>query len=597
LVLLVAVAVVYSRVLSSGFVSFDDDIHVYANPFLNPPTFESVAKLWQAAYQELYIPLAYTIFAAVAAFAQIPSHVDSSVGHAVSVDPTAFHGVSIAFHLANAWLCFFLARRLSGRASSALICALVFALHPLQLESVGWISELRGLTSGFFALLALSALVIVRQAGTPVSPRSRALFGASLLAVACAILCKPSAVVLPLAALVLDRNVLETPWRRALVVAASWAAITVPFAVVTRSLQTIAEVAQSAWWQRPFVAGDALSFYLFKIFVPLDLCVDYGRTPSAALSHVWGYLGCLVPLGVLALAYANRRQRPLSFLGVLLFVTFLLPVLGLLPFSFQAYSTVADRYVYLALIGVGLVVADTVERFRSRKVATRAVAVVLAGLALLSFEQSRFWGGSTELLRHTLDVNPNAAFAYNNLGDVELGNGEPAAALADYQACVRIDPTRARAYINLAEIYAASDEPKEAEHALAEAAKAPSLKGDDYSNLGIVLMKMNQPARALEAFATASALAPNSPTYLYNEANALSATGQFEKAEATFKRCIALAPTLAGAHTGLGIVFAETERLPAALEEFRTAVRLQPGDPAALDDLKKAEALMEAHGH
>jgi Flp pilus assembly protein TadD len=104
---------------------------------------------------------------------------------------------------------------------------------------------------------------------------------------------------------------------------------------------------------------------------------------------------------------------------------------------------------------------------------------------------------------------------------------------------------------------------------------------------------MNQPARALQALATAVSLDPGSPTYLFNHANGLAAAGQFDSAEAAFRRCIAVAPTLAGAHTGLGIVLAETGRLADAIVEFRTALRLQPNDPAALDDLKRAEELMQ----
>jgi len=310
--------------------------------------------------------------------------------------------------------------------------------------------------------------------------------------------------------------------------------------------------------------------------------------------HAWGYLAGALPLGLLVLAYSNRRRRPSTWVGALLFVTFLLPTLGLLPFSFQAYSTVADRYAYLALIGVGLVAADVADQWRENKIAARTVLVALVALAIASFRQGSVWEKSSTLLRHTLDVNPDAAFAYNNLGDVELGNGDTAAALADYQACVRTDPTCAKAYINLAELHAASGASAAAENAIASAMNGPALTADDLSNLGIVLMKMGEPERALQVLSKASTLEPSSPTHLYNEANALSAVGQFGKAEATFRRCLALAPTLAGAHTGLGIVLAETQRLPAALDEFRTAVRLQPDDPAALDDLKKAEALMAA---
>ncbi len=591
LTLSIAILVVYFRLLSAGFVGFDDDLHVYANPFLNPPTLQSVARLWQHAYEQLYVPLAYTIFAAIARLAEVPAHLDRSLGQQISLDPTAFHVVSIALHVANAWLCFCLARRLSGRARAAWLCSLLFALHPLQLESVGWISELRGLTSGGFALLALNAFVLSRQAGD--QARSRQLLTGSALLVMCAMLCKPSAAVLPLGALAIDRIVLRTPWRKALAAAALWAAAALPFVLITRAVQSVPAAGQSFWWQRPFIAGDALTFYLWKTVVPIDLCVDYGRTPRWVMSHAWGYLTWTLPVALLVVGCRNRQRRPLTWLGALLFVTFLLPTLGLAPFAYQAYSTVADRYAYLALFGVGLMVADAVDCLKPQMLALRGAAALFIALAVLSFSQSRCWRVSSDFLHHTIDVNPAAAFAYNNLGDAELANGDLAAALADYQAGVARDATLVKAHINLAEVYTALHQPAEAERAIAEAEKEPDLTSDDLSNLGIVLMKMNQPARALPALAAAVAMAPSSPNYLFNQANALAAVGQFEQAEATFRRCIALAPTLAGAHTGLGIVLAETGRLADAIIEFRAAVRLQPGDPAALDDLEKAEELMQ----
>jgi tetratricopeptide (TPR) repeat protein len=590
LILALAVLIVYSRILGAGFVGFDDDLHVYANPFLNPPTLQSLARLWRHAYEQLYVPLAYTIFAAIARCAEVPAHLDSALGHSVSLDPTAFHVVSVAMHAANAWLCFCLARRLTGRTRAAWLCALLFALHPLQLESVGWISELRGLTSAGFALLALNAFVASRQ--TSEQARARKLLIASAFLVTCAMLCKPSAAVLPLAALAIDRIVFRSPWRKALAAAALWGAVALPFAAITHAIQTVPAAGQSLWWQRPFIAGDALTFYLFKTLVPIHLGVDYGRTPDWVMSRVWGYLAWIVPAALLTVGYLNRQRRPLTWLGAVLFVTFLLPTLGLTPFAYQAYSTVADRYAYLALIGVGLMVAEAVDRARPQTIAARVAATAYVTLAVLSFSQSRHWLVSSALLRHTIDVNPAAAFAYNNLGDAELANGDLGAALADYRACVEHDPSLVKAHINLAEVYTALNQPADAEREIARVDAAPGMTSEDFSNLGIVLMKMNQPTRALQALATAAAIDPPSPSALFNEANALAAVGRFDQAEAAFRQCVALAPTLAGAHTGLGIVLAETGRLPDAVAEFRAAVRLQPNDPAALDDLQKAEALL-----
>ena len=599
LILVAAVGGVYFRLFSAGFVGFDDDIHVYMNPALNPPTLRGLERIWGQSYQQLYVPLAYTILAAVAGGAQVPVRPDRSIGHNVSLDPAAFHAVGVAFHLANALLCFLLVRRLTRRTTVALLGALVFALHPLQVESVGWISELRGLSCSCLGLVALVALVLSRQTRDQAPTRSRLLWLASALAVPCAMLCKPVAVVLPLVALLIDRIVLGTRWRAALVTAAVWAAGTLPFAAITRALQEVPTAGASLWWQRPFVAGDALLFYLFKILLPIDLGIDYGRTPHVVMSQAWGFLAWAIPLGLIVLAYRNRRRRPLLWLGALLFVTFLLPSLGLVPFTFQAYSTVADRYAYLSLVGVGLVVADVVDQLRARKLALAVMAVALVALAVGSSNQSRYWVSNGDFLRHTLDVNPDAAFAYYNRADAERASGEYAAAIADYRACVEHRPTELKASIGLAAAYAALGRSGEAEATIASALATPGLATEgvsaiEFSDLGIMLMSMNQPGQALGMFARAAALEPSSPAYLFNLANALATVGKFAEAEVVFRRCLALAPTLAGAHTGLGIVLAETQRLAEARDEFRTALRLQPDEPSTLDNLKRAEALIAA---
>ena len=601
LALVGGVTVVYLRIFSAGFVGFDDDIHVYANPFLNPPTLQNVVRLWQQSYEQLYVPLAYTIFAAIARFAQVPTHVDTSVGHAVSLDPVAFHAVGLAFHAANVLLCFLLVQHLTRRRVPALLASLVFALHPLQLESIAWISELRGLSSSFFALLALNALILSRRASDEASTRSRLLLATSALFVTCAMLCKPAAAVLPLVALAIDRIVLGTPWRRAMVAATIWTVCALPFVLITNSVQAIAASGGSVWWQRPFIASDAFAFYIFKTFVPIELCVDYGRTPTMVMSHGWAYLAWVVPATVLLLGYRYHNRRPITWLGMLMFTTFLLPTLGMVPFGYQGYSTVADRYTYLALIGVGLVIGDAVDHFRPQKFALGAVFAALVVLAALSFGQSRHWTSNSAFLRHTIEVNPDAAFAYHNLGHVAQSNGDYATALTNYQSCLAHDPTHLKAYVNLAQVYVQLNQPADAARAIAQSMKTPSLTTDgmtagDFGNLGTLLMQTGQHRQAVEALSAAALMEPDSPVHLFNQANALAAIGQFDKAEAIFRRCIALAPSVAGAHIGLGIVLAETHRLAAAADEFRFALRLQPDDPAAIENLKRAESMMESQG-
>ena len=293
------VIIVYVRVFGAGFVAYDDDIHVYGNPMLNPPSIDSVGKFWHQAYQDLYIPLAYTNLAGVGLFAGIPAQMVRLIGRVVTLSPGPFHVASVGFHLVNTLLCYLLALRLTRTRTAALLCSFVFALHPLQVESVGWISELRGLSCAFFALAALNVFVLSRQPDDRTLAASRALLVASAVLAICAMLCKPSAVVLPLAALVIDRLALGTSWRRSIATALTGFACLLPFALITRSVQTLYPGGESLWWQRPFVAGDALGFYLFKSALPINLGVEYGRTPRHVMAHWWSYLAWVLPVGLL----------------------------------------------------------------------------------------------------------------------------------------------------------------------------------------------------------------------------------------------------------------------------------------------------------
>ena len=272
--------------------------------------------------------------------------------------------------------------------------------------------------------------------------------------------------------------------------------------------------------------------------------MDERRT--TVMSHAWGYLDLGSPVALLVLGYLNRQRRPLIWLGALLFVTFLLPTLGLAPFAYQAYSTVADRYAYLALLGVGLMVSDTFDQTRRQKLAMRRRrdGVHRARRAVVQPESATGSPARTFSTTPSTSTRPRAS-PTTIWVTRRSANGDLATALADYQACVAHDPTRVKAHINLAEVYTALDQPAEAERAIAEAEQAPDMTPDDFSNLGIVLMKMNQPARALQALATAVAMDPAPRATSSTRPTPWPRSASSTQAEAAFRRCIALAPTLA----------------------------------------------------
>ena len=538
-----AVVIVYLRTFGAGFVAFDDDVHVYANPFFNPLSLESIGKLWQQAYARLYIPLAYTILAAIALFARAPAQTLGAMDPPVSFSPGPFHAASIGFHVANSLLCFFLAMRLTRSRKAALLCAFVFALHPLQVESVAWISELRGLSSGCFALAALNAFILSRQVGDKAPATSRTLFTAAIAFALCAMLCKPAAVVLPLVVLTVDRVALGNSWGRSLATALTWAVCLLPLALITRSVQVIHPAGASLWWQRPFISGDALAFYVFKTIVPINLCVEHGRTPHWVMSHGWGYAVWALPVGLLVFCFIHRRRRPIAWLGSLMFVTFLLPTLGLVPFSFQAHSTVADRYAYLPLFGIGLIVADAVAAVRSKLVGG-AVSTLIFVLAILSFNQSSYWLDNTRFLRHIIDVNPNVAFAHNNLANILLKQRRIDDAIAEFNKALELDPGDAKAH----------------------------------SNLGLALVQQGRLDEAERHYRKTLELNPRHfKAYEYLGAVYLR-TNRMDSAIASFKAALAIQPSEAEALNDLGVAFMQSGRDAEGLDAFQRAVSVEPNN-------------------
>ena len=546
--LALVVIIVYLRVFGAGFVEYDDDIHVYANPMLNPLSIESVGRFWQQAYQQLYVPLAYTIFAGIAIFAQIPAQIVSAIGHVVTLSPGPFHVASVCFHIANALLCYLLALRLTRSWTAALLCSFVFALHPLQVESVAWISELRGLSSGFFALAALNVFILSRQAGD--GPARRLLAASAALAI-CAMLCKPAAVVLPLVALILDRIALGTSWRRSLVTALTGVACVVPLALITRSVQTLYPAGASLWWQRPFVAGDALAFYLFKAVAPINLGVEYGRTPHSVMSHGWSYLAWVLPVGLLGPCFIHRRRHPIAWLGSLIFVTFLSPTLGFVPFTFQVHSTVADRYAYLAMIGLGLVVADVVTAVGSN-IALRAASAVLVVLAVLSFNQSGYWSDNAAFLQHTIDVNPDVAFAHNNIGSILLKQKRPDEAIEHFNRALELEPRNAMAENNLGLALVQLGRLDEAEPHFRKAVEFNPAYYKAYESLGALYLQTNRIEPAVASLKAAIDIQPTEAKALNDLGIALMRSGRAEEGLDSFRRAVGVEPSNAQFRRNLG---------------------------------------------
>ncbi|HUB26327.1 MAG TPA: hypothetical protein VL992_12930, partial [Tepidisphaeraceae bacterium] len=421
---------VFGRAIGAQFVTFDDEPLIYANPHFHPPDVAGLIWHWTHPHWNLYIPVVYTAWWLIA----------QARG---ANDPTFFHTANLLLHFGSGWLCFLILRALVKSDWAAAGGAMLFLVHPLQAEPVAWATGMKDVLSGFLSLATIWAYVQF------VERRQKANYALATFLFLLALLAKPSAVTVPLICLIVEVLIQNGSWRRSVCWLTPWLIPAAAIAIVSSMVQPAARVDAGPIWARPLVAGDALAFYLGKLVWPVRLAIYYGRTPRWVIHFRWWTSIVPVAMAVLIARIGNRRW----IAAAAIFVAALLPVLGFWPFLFQIHSTVADRYMYLAMLGPALALATLLSR--CGRIALPGMAVVLALLGILSFVQTGYWRDSQTLYQHAIVVNPASFDAHNNLGVVFASRGDVPAATDQYQICIDLNPRYVPAYRYVADADAA----------------------------------------------------------------------------------------------------------------------------------------------
>ena len=567
---------------------------------------------------KLAAPLIYGLWNAVAA---VNAPADSSRR---AIEPRPFHLVDIVLHILSVLVVLSMLRLLVRDEWAAGAGAALFALHPMNVEPVAWASATMHLLGGLLALVAVwqyslyasSAMVYPNGgdhhfvAGTPRHRGKRFHYAVAGGAFALALLANPFAVAALPVAWVLRYGLFERSWRRTLVSLAPWIALALAFAAVVLLIRPASPSA--AWvplWQRPFVAADALAFYLYKVLVPFRLTVDYGRSPPAVAQQGWMYFTWLVPAFFGLLLWLWRRRAPQLVTAAGVFAAGLLPALGWFPFGFQSISTVADRYAYIALLGPALALAWALSRFKSR-LALAACAIVLAALGAKSALQARLWQNNVSLFSHALALNSNSWVSHYNLGLALAQKGGLDDAEQHYRAALKIKPDYGRARYALANILAAQGKFEEAidqyRNVLSGGARAAeahyylgnvfaklnrlgeaveqyesSLKVDPqnglaHGSLGHILFRQRRLEEAMAHYRTALEMEPQAADVHYGLANILAIRGEWDEASKHYQTALRINPTYAGAYYNLGTILARRGQLEDAVRYFLQAVKIRP---------------------
>ena len=620
LVLLTCAA--FWRIKDADFVNYDDPLYVTGN-----------AEVLKGLHPR-------GLVWALTSFAGANWHPLTWISH--MLDVTLFglragphHLVSLAMHSASACLLFLLLEGLTGARWPSLLTAAFFAVHPLRVESVAWISERKDVLSVLLGMLTL--LAYLRYVRRPVAAR----FAPVVVLFCLGLMSKPMLVTLPLALLLLDWWPLgrfhhaarpgaippAAAARRLFLEKAPLLGLAATSCVVTFFAQRLGGAMSYA---DVFPMGvrfnnAIVSYvrYLGKMLWPRQLIPFYPH-PGLVLSQTQVILCFALLAGITVGAFASRRRHPWFIAGWLWYLGMLVPVIGLVQVGLQG---MADRYSYLPLVGLFVAIcwesySRALPSARGRVVGGAGAVCVVITLALLTWNQSGYWKDTVTLFNRVIAVDPRNFLAYNMLGSNYLVLGDPVRAkplfrrslelkssyaearynlglalarlgereeaIATFTAVIRANPKDEEGFFNRGRLLL---EQGKAEEALrdfdAARALAPAQMQIHYRR-GLALARLERYDEAAAAFAAAAALAPQNVEAIYNQGRALDAAGSPEEAIACYRAALGLKPDFAEAHNMLGVVLAERGRLSEALGHFSEAVRLAPLNIEARANLERA---------
>jgi tetratricopeptide (TPR) repeat protein len=587
LALAVGTLLLFARAASFPFIHFDDNRYLTENPVVQRGlTFGGVVWAFTAFHVSNWHPLTW-------------------LSHMLDVEifglaPAGHHLVNVVLHAANVALLFvFLARTTGARWRSAFVAA-VFAVHPLHVESVAWVAERKDVLSTFFGLLAL--LAYARYVARP----RLGSYLAVLLAFALSLLAKPMWVTLPALLLLVDMWPLQriersplgvdegTPvFPRVSLSRALWEKV--PLLALSGASSAVTVVAQhrgGAMYGLELGMGvrvaNALVAYLRyfeKTIWPSNLSIFYphpGSAPAVPLVVAGLVLLVAVTVGVIAAA----RRHAWAPVGWCWFLGTLVPVIGLVQVGAQA---MANRYMYLPMIGVLIVLAWGAERVLRGRLPESAVAVVavtvLVVLSAASWRELGYWTSHDALFYRALALAPESAMVHGVLSEGLRADGRHDEALEHAREAVRLNPTTVSHWNNLGVVLREAGRLDEARDAELRAISIDPAHASSWMNLGQIELDTGRAAEAEAALVQATRLSPSEALAWHRLGLASTASGDLPQAIDAYREAVRLLPDHLPSWNNLAVLYESAGQLAEALEAFETASRLDPARPAVWRNL------------
>lgn len=574
LILAAATLAVYAQVVDFDFVILDDEIYVTGNRHVRDGlTAEGAAWAFTSEHGSNWHPLTGL------------SHMADCT--LFGLDSGSHHAVNLAFHIANTLLLFGLLRAMTGAAGRSALVAAFFALHPLHVESVAWVSERKDVLSTLLWIATMWFYTAYARRG------GAGRYLLTLLFFALGLMAKPMLVTLPLVLLLADFWPLERTGKGSvsrllvekipfLALSAASCAITVLVQKAGGAMTAFNEVALPAR-----VANAVVSYvaYLADTVWPSALSIRYphpymaGGTPLAW----WQIGGAALLLAVISLAALIAHRRRYAIVGWLWFVGTMVPVIGLVQVGIDAR---ADRYTYVPLIGIFIILVwgagDLLARRRlPRLVPIAAATAMCVILAVLAWMQTGYWKNSESLFSHALESTERNWKAHHSLGNTLVKSGRNEEALAHYAAALKINPIYPSLHYDRGVTLAALGRLPEAAASYREALRLDGGLVEAANNLGSLLLQSGQADEAVAFFRRAVEIDPAFPDAAFNLGIALERQGRSDEAIRVYTEALQKTPRFMKIHLNLGVLLWKKGELAAAEKHLSEAAAIDPDSATA----------------
>jgi tetratricopeptide (TPR) repeat protein len=584
--LILSTLLVFWQVRNFDFVNYDDQLYVYENTHvLKGLTGDSIIWAFTACQKGYWQPL--TWLSLIINCQLFGSH------------PGGFHLVNVFLHLANTLLLFWVLKKMTSSLWSSAFVAALFAIHPMHVESVTWISERKDVLSTLFWLLTMWAYVrYARSVAVPATAK-RVNYILALIFFALGLMSKPMLVTLPFILLLLDywplnrihnpqskiRNLLleKIPFFILAAISSVVTFLTQKVGTITYDTETIALSDR---------AGNAfLSYarYIGKLFVPRNLAVSY---PFDAGGFVFWQVAMSIVLLIVISIFVIRFRRNHKYLAVgwFWFIGMLVPVIGLVKFTWSSYS---DRFTYIPYIGLFIMLAwglpDFLSKWPHRKIVLSIAApITLIALGTGAFRQVSVWKDSITLYSHAIEVTHNNALVHNYLGMSYLNLKRYQDAIESLKQAIAIDRNCTDAYYNLGVAFDKVGRWEESIDAFKQVIQARPHYAEAHYNLGNAYLSLGRSQDALEIYKRAVILDPALAEAQYNLGNAYSKLGRYQDAIEAYKQAIKIKPGYIEAYNNLGNACVSMGRFQEAAEAFKQVIKIKPDFADAYNNLGNA---------